>query len=169
MLVRQCKILMLICLAGFAFLVTFTNLMDFEQSHEFIRHVLSMDTTFSDNDAIYRAIESPMIWTAAYWLVIAGQGLTCALYLLAAFRMIRAMEDTSQGFQASKDHAVAATTAAFLVWFLGFAVIGGEWFVMWQSEQWNGQSAAFRFYMTALAVLIFVMQPDAELPGRRRR
>ncbi|MGA8550661.1 MAG: DUF2165 family protein [Stellaceae bacterium] len=35
---------------------------------------------------------------------------------------------------------------------------------MWQSHQWNGQQPAFRFYMTVLAVLIFVNQPDAELP-----
>jgi predicted small integral membrane protein len=34
---------------------------------------------------------------------------------------------------------------------------------MWQSKSWNGQEAAFRFYMTMLAVLIFVIQPDAEL------
>ena len=45
----------------------------------------------------------------------------------------------------------------------GFMVIGGEWFVMWQSTTWNGQEAAFRFYVTALAALIFVNQPDGDL------
>jgi Predicted small integral membrane protein (DUF2165) len=49
------------------------------------------------------------------------------------------------------------------VWFFGFMVVGGEWFSMWQSAMWNGQEAAFRFYMTILAVLIFVNQPDGEL------
>ena len=58
-------------------------------------------------------------------------------------------------------------------------VVGGEWFAMWQSEDWNGQQAAFRFYLTVLAVLIFVNQPDGDLgeahrstrtaPKRRRR
>ncbi len=42
-------------------------------------------------------------------------------------------------------------------------VVGGEYFAMWQSKTWNGQEAAFRFYITMLAVLIFVMQPDGEL------
>jgi predicted small integral membrane protein len=57
---------------------------------------------------------------------------------------------------------LAAVTAGlgFIVWFFGFMVIGGEWFQMWQSSQWNGQEAAFRFYLTILAVLIFVMQKD---------
>ena len=34
---------------------------------------------------------------------------------------------------------------------------------MWQSPMWNGQEAAFRFYVTILAVLIFVNQPDGDL------
>ena len=50
----------------------------------------------------------------------------------------------------------------FLVWFTGFMVVGGEWFLMWQSKAWNGQQAAFRFYMTLLAVGIFVSLRDGE-------
>jgi predicted small integral membrane protein len=38
---------------------------------------------------------------------------------------------------------------------------------MWQSKVWNGQQAAFRFYLTLLAVVIFVNQSDAELPRPR--
>jgi hypothetical protein len=34
---------------------------------------------------------------------------------------------------------------------------------MWQSATWNGQEAAFRFYVAVLAVLIFVNQPDGDL------
>jgi predicted small integral membrane protein len=52
---------------------------------------------------------------------------------------------------------------AFLLWFFGFMVVGGEYFAMWQSSMWNGQQAAFRFYLTVLAVLIYVMQPDEEI------
>jgi hypothetical protein len=54
-----------------------------------------------------------------------------------------------------------AAGLGFLVWFFGFMVIGGEWFQMWQSPLWNGQQAAFRFYLTILAVLILW---DGRLP-----
>lgn len=37
---------------------------------------------------------------------------------------------------------------------------------MWQSKDWNGQDAAFRFYMTVLGVLIFVNLPDSDLATR---
>lgn len=56
-----------------------------------------------------------------------------------------------------------AATAGFLVWFVGFMAVGGEWFGMWQSATWNGQEPAFRFYVTMLLVLIYVIQPDGEL------
>ena len=48
-------------------------------------------------------------------------------------------------------------------------VVGGEWFQMWQSPTWNGQPAAFRFYLTILAVLIFVSRPDGDLATRHDR
>ena len=37
---------------------------------------------------------------------------------------------------------------------------------MLQSKDWNAQSASFRFYITMLAVLIFLNQPDGELKER---
>jgi predicted small integral membrane protein len=53
-----------------------------------------------------------------------------------------------------------ATAIGFLVWFVGFMVIGGEWFAMWQSTTWNGQEAAFRFYAAVLGVGIFIALDD---------
>jgi len=34
---------------------------------------------------------------------------------------------------------------------------------MWMSSQWNGIESAFRFFITILAVLIYVTLPDAEI------
>ncbi len=42
-------------------------------------------------------------------------------------------------------------------------VVAGEWFAMWQSQTWNGQEAAFRFYVAVLGVLIFVALPDGDV------
>jgi predicted small integral membrane protein len=72
-------------------------------------------------------------------------------------------------FNRAKRFTIIGAAIGFLVWFLGFMVVGGEWFSMWQSPMWNGQEAAFRFYISILAVLIFVNQPDGDLPTRARR
>lgn len=57
---------------------------------------------------------------------------------------------------------MASVLAGFVLWFLGFMAIGGEWFLMGQSPHWNGRVSAFRFYMTLLALGIFVNQGDGE-------
>jgi len=66
-------------------------------------------------------------------------------------------------FNQAKGLVVVAALLAFLLWFFGFMVIAGEWYAMWQSQTWNGQDAAFRFYVTVLAVLIFINQADGDV------
>lgn len=160
---RLAKIVMTFGLAAFAFLVTFNNITDYDSNFQFVRHVLSMDTTFEGNAAMYRAITSPLLWTIGYWGIIAGEALTCVLFLMAGLEMLRAREQSAVIFARAKRLLYYGATVGFLVWFVGFMVVGGEWFLMWQSDTWNGQQAAFRFYMTILAVLIFVNQPDDDL------
>jgi len=163
MALRLSKIIMCLCLAAFAFLVTFGNITDYGSNYAFVQHVLSMDTTFPGNALMYRAIDNPALWTAGYWLIIVGEGITCLLFLYASWRLWSARNLSGQAFDGAKSGVVLAATMGFLVWFFGFMVIGGEWFAMWQSQTWNGQDAAFKFYMTILAVLIFVNQPDRDL------
>ncbi|GAA4111460.1 DUF2165 family protein [Aminobacter aganoensis] len=163
MTLRLSKIVMSLCLAAFAFLVAFGNITDYGSNFAFVQHVLSMDTTFPGNALMYRSITNPTLWTVGYWLIIVGEGLTCVLFLIAAFKLWQARNGSGKEFNDAKGFVVIGATMGFLVWFLGFMVIGGEWFAMWQSSTWNGQEAAFKFYMTMLAVLIFVNQPDHDL------
>jgi len=81
--------------------------------------------------------------------------------MIGAAALLRTLHATGAEFDEAKRYTIIGGTLAFLVWFAGFTVVGGEWFAMWQSKVWNGQEPAFRFYMTALAVLIFVNQSDA--------
>jgi predicted small integral membrane protein len=45
---RIAKLVMVGCLALFALLVAFDNLTDYDTNYAFVRHVLSMDTTFPE-------------------------------------------------------------------------------------------------------------------------
>jgi predicted small integral membrane protein len=73
---RIAKAIMVASLALFASLVTFDNLTDYDTNYAFVRHVLSMDTTFPGNALLYRRITSSALWQAGYALIIAGEGLT---------------------------------------------------------------------------------------------
>jgi predicted small integral membrane protein len=171
LIVRYAKIVMSLALAAFCLLVTIDNIIDYNANYAFVQHVLSMDTVFPDNDLKYRDITSPTLWHLAYAGIIAAEGVTGALFLLGAIQMTRAVRAAGAQFDGAKAPVIAGALVAFLVWFFGFMVVGGEWFDMWQSKVWNGQEAAFRFYVTVLAVLIFVNQPDRDLaapPAPRR-
>jgi len=159
---RIVKVIMVGCLALFALLVTFDNLTDYDTNYTFVRHVLSMDTTFPGNALLYRRVTSPALWQVAYALIIVGEGLTGAVLAAATVALGRRLQSDSGAFNRAKRFVYLGAGLGFLVWFFGFMVGGGEWFQMWQSPVWNGQEPAFRFYMTILAVLIFVGQPDGD-------
>jgi predicted small integral membrane protein len=157
---RLAKIAMTASLALFAFLVAFGNITDYGSNFAFVQHVMSMDTTFPDTTLRWRAITNPALWHAFYWLIILGEAMTCAAYAIGTANLLRHLRDDTATFGQAKRAIYVATALGFLVWFLGFMVIGGEWFAMWQSKIWNGQEAAFRFTATILAVGIFVAQGD---------
>jgi predicted small integral membrane protein len=161
---RYAKIIMSLVLASFCLLVTFDNITDYGTNYLFVQHVMSMDTTFPGNGLMYRSITNPVLWQLAYALIIAAEGVTGLLLLAGAIRLIQLRNAPGAAFNQGKALIIAGATLGFLVWFFGFMVVAGEWFAMWQSQTWNGQAAAFRFYMALLGVLIFVSLPDDDLP-----
>ena len=163
LIVRLAKVAMTAALAAFAFIVTYDNIVDYGTNYEFVKHVLSMDTTFPGNKLMGRAITDPRIWTLGYAAIIAAEGAVFLLLAVATVAMLLALRAPAASFQRAKTWMVAGAALGFMVWFFGFMVVAGEYFAMWQSKTWNGQEPAFRFYMTLLAVLIFVNQKDDEL------
>ncbi|WP_034292691.1 DUF2165 family protein [Herbaspirillum sp. RV1423] len=162
MSIRPIKMILCLSLAAFAFLVTVNNVTDYQSNYAFVRHVLSMDTTFPGNALMYRAITEEALWHAAYWLIIAGEAATCLALLAGTLQLWKRRHASGAVFNAGKRCVLVGCTIGFVVWFVGFLVIGGEWFVMWQSPTWKGQDAAFRFCMTIIGVMIFVNQPDID-------
>jgi predicted small integral membrane protein len=160
---RLLKVAMVASTALFALLVALNNLVDYGSNYEFVRHTLSMDTTFPGNALMGRAITEPSLWSIGYWLIILTEAAVGLILGFAAIQLAVNARSGASRFNAVKKFAVVGVGLGFLLWFAGFMVVGGEWFAMWQSKTWNGQEAAFRFYMTLLAVIIFVSQPDGEL------
>jgi predicted small integral membrane protein len=155
---------MCVALAFFCLIVTFDNIADPHSNHQFVQHVMSMDTAFPDNRLMYRAVTSPFAWQVVFGLIIATEAAGGILFLVGAVRMWRARKAPAADVNSAKTYAIAGALLAFMLWFFVFMVIAGEWFAMWQSQHWNGQAAAFRFYATVLAVLIFANQHDGDLP-----
>jgi predicted small integral membrane protein len=143
-------------LASFAF----GNLTDYNSNFQFVRHVLMMDTIFPDATIRYRAIAAPWLHHLAYGAIIATQVIASALCWLGAWRMWRQRAATAIAFRQAKRRAFAGLALGAALYQVGFITIGGEWFGMWMSSQWNGVDSAFRFFVCLFAVLLFVAMRD---------
>jgi predicted small integral membrane protein len=162
MITRWARILLLAAIACYYTFVVFGNLTDFDSNYQFVRHVLLMDSTFPGNRGMWRAIHSPGVHLAFYWMIILWEIVSMVLTWSAAIILVRAVRHPASAFNTQKRMAVIALTLSALMWLVAFLEVGGEWFMMWQSPLWNGQQAAFRMFAIIGIVLILVLQPDTD-------
>ena len=161
MWIRDSKIVLVLIAACYATLVAFNNIIDYGSNFQFVQHVLSMDTTFPDNGAMWRAITSPDIHHTAYVMIIAVEITTAVLAWLGVKALWQARPD-AELFNKKKGLAAKALVLGICLWFGGFVVVGGEWFLMWQSEVWNGTQASFRVTMFFAITLAMLMLEDTD-------
>ena len=161
--VRAAKAALVAAIALLASLVAFGNLTDYNTNFVFVEHVLSMDTIYPFSTIKYRAISNPILQHAAYAVIIAAQAATAVLCWIGTITLARNIRADAALFNRAKTLPILGLTLGFLLWQVGFMSIGGEWFGMWQSQEWNGVPSAFRFVMTIAAVLIFVALPDGDV------
>jgi predicted small integral membrane protein len=160
MQLRLCKIVVTALSAAFLFVVVFNNLIDPNSNYQFVRHVLSMDTTFPGNAVMNRAITAPIVHKVFYASIIGWEALTCVLIGAGTLRLWKARSEPTAGWKKAKGLASIGLTAGLVQWYFAFMTIGGEWFLMWQSRTWNGQDAAFRLFTFMGLTLLFLNQAD---------
>ncbi|KAB1147184.1 DUF2165 domain-containing protein [Streptomyces luteolifulvus] len=148
--------------ALYTVLVAFGNITDFGTNQQFVRHVLAMDTTFKDDDLMWRAITDKGVQDAAYVAIIVWETLAALVLLYGTWLWIR--RDRLRARRMS----TYGLLMLMLLFGAGFIAIGGEWFAMWQSEDWNGLDAAMRVFLLSGVVLLVVnaplTQPDPTHP-----
>lgn len=159
-LIRLCKIALVGTIAVFFTLVTFGNVTDYGTNWAFVQHVLAMDTIFPDSTLRWRAITDERLQTAAYAAIIVTEGIVALVLWAGVVWMLAQLH--APGFLRARTAAVAGLTLGILLYGAGFVVIGGEWFAMWQSKEWNGQSTAFAFIGWISVVLVILLLPEQE-------
>lgn len=158
--VRLSKILLVLSVAFFLFLVVLNNITDYNSNYLFVENVLGMTTVFEGNQLMWRAIESPLVHKLFYLSIIIWEAVAMALCGFGAYQLLRSISAPRKEFEAAKQIAVLGLVVSMLQWFIAFITVGGEWFTMWQSEIWNGQDAAFRMFACIGIVLIFLYLPE---------
>jgi predicted small integral membrane protein len=159
---RAAKIFLLCGIGFFYTLVVFNNLTDFDSNFQFVRHVLSMDSTIPGNHGMWRAMTSARMHMVFYLGIIGWELTNMALLWWSAVGLLRAIRQPAAVFNQAKGIAILALTLSLSMWLFAFLDIGGEWFLMWQSHIWNGQDAAFRMFAVAGLVLLILIHPDLD-------
>ena len=166
--VRATKISLVAAIALCASLVASGNLSDYNTNFVFVEHVLSMDTIYPFSTIKYRAVTNPALQHTAYIVIIITQVIIAVLCWIGAISLMRNIRADAGLFNRRKTFATLGLTLGFLLWQVGFMSIGGEWFGMWQSQQWNGVPSAFRFVIAISVVLILVSMPDYDIERQSR-
>ncbi|SBT89831.1 Predicted small integral membrane protein [Streptomyces sp. DI166] len=129
-------------------LVAFGNITDFGTNQAFVRHVLAMDTTFKDDDLMWRAITSKGLQDTAYVAIIVWETVAALILIYGTWLWFRG------GDRGARRWSTYGLLMVMLLFGAGFIAIGGEWFAMWQSGDWNGLDAATRVFVFSGIVLL---------------
>lgn len=162
---RLLKSMLAISVGAFGLLVAVDNVLDYDTNWQFVQHVLSMDSMepwFTGSTIRTRAITSPFWQQAGYITIITGEfitGLLCSLGGLAL--LYGAFKSAQKTITTGKNLFIAGCIPAVLVWYTGFAVVGGEYLAMW-ANQWNGQTKAYTFISFILLSLLYITRPETE-------
>lgn len=159
-LFRLVKAVSVTAIGIMAVLIVFGNIADYNTNYQFVEHVLKMDTTFNDSDLHYRSINSIFAINAFYIFIIMMEVFMAFCCIKGGWLLLKNLKSDAVTFHASKNWAIAGIIVGVIIWFLGFEVIGGEWFVMWQSAVWNGLAAAERVLSFLLLTLILLHLKD---------
>ncbi len=160
MTLRLSRVLLVAAIAFYYTLIVFNNCTDYGTNYQFVRHVMLMDTTFPANHGMWRAIQSPWFQKGWYDGIIAWEAVAMVLCWVGTVRMLRELRGPIAAFHKAGRVAVAGLTVGLLLWLVAFLSIGGEWFLMWQSQAWNGQEAALRMFAVTGIVLLVVVIPE---------
>ncbi len=162
MTIRASKALLLFALGFYYTLVVFNNTNDYNSNLTFVRHVLLMDTTFPGNHGMWRSIHSPAVPWLFFVSIVCWEIVTGLLLYLGGILLIRNLRSSAAAFNAAKKLGVVALTLSLLMWLTAFLTVGNEWFLMWQSKEWSGESGADHMFAIAGIILLYLVMPDME-------
>lgn len=159
-LFRLAKTILVAGIGVLGLLIVLNNVTDYYTNYVFVSHVLKMDTVFPDSNVHYRSWDHPFLFHTVYILIILTELVMAFCCIKGGWQMVKNINKDPQSFHASKKWGIGGIIAGIMIWFIGFQVIGGEWFVMWQSTNWNGLAASERVLGVLILVLILLHFKD---------
>ena len=156
---RDLRILLAAASALHLVLVALNNLTDYNSNLFFVQGVFSMDDVFSNPVNNWRAVQSPILIHLGYGLIIITETVAAVCLCIGTLKMVVGRRTSEVAFTSGNSWVIRGLVIALLLWFGGFIVIGGEWFLMWQSEKFNALPSAFQLAVLYFLLLMFFSRP----------
>jgi predicted small integral membrane protein len=152
------------CSASYYLVVAFDNVTNPRSNWVFVKGVLSLDGVAAGSGFGWRAVDAAWFQKLAYAGVIAAETAAGVLLAIGAVSGLRTGGD-HEAWLRSQRWTLVGCAAGLLIFFFGFVVVGGNWFVMYMNPRWNGMEPAFQNSVLSLLTLVVVLL--VALGGRR--
>jgi predicted small integral membrane protein len=163
LVLRLAKIACVAAIGFFVALVAFNNITDYWTNFGFVSHVLAMDEITGPTNIRWRALPWPILHHAAYSAIILTELVIASFCAAGAIAMARKANGKALAFRAAKVKGILGLAIGIVLYEAGFVAVGGEWFAMWQAQNFDAVQSSFRIVVTMLGVLIFLALPDEDL------
>jgi len=149
--------LFILMVAAYYLLVAFDNITDpvnpNASNWPFVQGVLSGDGVPADSGFEWRFIDATWFAAVSYAGIVLGETITGIVLLVAGLRGLRASA-TCHRWGREQRLTFIGGFLGLLVFFFGFMVVGGNWFIMYLNSKWNGLEPAFQNSVMTVAMLI---------------
>jgi len=162
MKLRLMKIIIAFSLAFYMTLVIFNNMTDPDTNYKFIRAVFTMTDLSSGEDNRWRSINFPILNWVGFIIILTIELTSAVLLWKGSVAMLKARKSSSDTFSKARATVSTGIFAGLFLWFTVFLTVGGEWFLMWQSEKFNAQHTAFSLTIVFTLFLILMHQRDTD-------
>ena len=153
---RSIPLLILFGTGLMAAIVVLNNVCAPRTNQAFVRHIMTMDTTNQDPGTQWREIRSPVLHRIAFYSILAVEAAVTVLCLVGSYMLLTNLGAGAEAWEAAKLYGYLGFAGALVVWFLIIQVVGAQWFVSWQSKDWNAIRDSTRINLITLAGIILL-------------
>ncbi len=122
----------------------------------FVEHIMTMDTTNRDRGTRWREIRSPFLHRLAFVTILLFEVVVTVLGSIGSYYLAIALTAPEPAWESAKLFGYLAFLAALIIWFGVIQIVGAEWFVSWQSADWNAIRDSTRINLITIAGIILL-------------
>ena len=156
-LVRYLSISFMVYLGVYFALSALGNLTDYHANWLLVHHALAMDNLRQEAGAHWRSIQSPLLQTIAFWLIILTEITIALLALWGGLKLWLSRHKNKEAFSKAKNISLLAVGIGITLYFFGYLTISSEWFRTWLSTGYSPQTPAFQL-VTYLCLLFLIIR-----------